>query len=66
MLIMVLDCGLSYVIVGLSTPCMPTLFLEDAQMGDDTMYPELLLTVGVVQVTWVLAAQRQEKLSINN
>ena len=37
--------------------------------GNDTIYPELLLTVRVIRwnkVTWVLPTQRQEELFVNN
>ena len=49
MLVTVPYCGLAFRVVGLSTPSVPTLCLKDQQMGDDTIYPELLLTVGEVR-----------------
>ena len=52
----------------LSSLSVPVLYLKDHQIGNDTIYPELLQTVGVIRlnkVAWVLATQRQE-LSVNN
>ena len=33
---------------GLLSPSVPTLCLKDPHVRDDTIYPELLLTIGVV------------------
>ena len=46
---------------------VPTQFLKDPQVGNDTVHLELL-TVGEMRwnkVSWVLATQKQE-LSVNN
>ena len=57
-------------LVGLSTPLMPTLCLEDSQMGDETIYPELL-SVGVVRWNklpgcWQPKYKKNSLLRINN
>ena len=64
------DYHMRFQVVDLSTTSVPTLYLKDPQMGDDTNYPQLL-TVGVI--CWsLLATQRQKKkkknvlLTINN
>ena len=56
-------------LVGLSSLSVLTLCLKDPPMGDDTIYLELFLIVEMVrwgQIACVLAAQRQEKLYVNN
>ena len=43
-----------------------TLCLKDLQIGNDTIHPELLLTVGVIRwkkVDWVSAIQKQETIT---
>ena len=58
-------------LVGLSTPSVPTLCLKDLLLGDDTIYPELLLTVGVdrwnkLPVCWELKDKKNSPLTIDN
>ena len=56
-------------IVCLSMLSMPTLCLKDPQTRNDSVFPEIFLMVGVIhgnKVRWVLATQKQEKLSVNN
>ena len=56
-------------IVRLSILSVPALCLKDPQKRNDTIHPEILLTVGVIhwnKVIWVLATQKQEELSVNN
>ena len=55
-------------LVGLSTPPVLTLCLKDPQMWDNTIYPEYLMTVGVILWNnlpgcWPL---KDKKLSVNN
>ena len=56
-------------IVCLSILSVPALYLKDPQTRNDTIHPDLLLTVRVIcwnKVAWVLATQKQEELSVNN
>ena len=50
---------------------MPTLCLKDLQMGDNTIYPKRLLTVGVIRWNklprcWQLKDKKNSQLTINN
>ena len=42
------DYHMRFQLVCLSIPSVPTLCLKDPQTGNDTIYPELLLTVGMI------------------
>ena len=56
-------------IVQLSILSVPTLCLKDSLTRNDTIHPEILLTVGVIlwkKVAWLLAIQIQEEVSVNN
>ena len=58
-----------FLVVCLSILSVPTQSLKDPQIGNDTIHPELLPTVGVIRwnkVAWVLVTQWQEILSVNN
>ena len=58
-----------FLIVHLSILSAPTLCLKDPQTRNDTIHPEILLTVGVIhwnKVAWVSATQKQEKLSFKD
>ena len=58
-------------VVGLSIPSVPALCLKDQQIGDDTIYPELLMTVRLVcknklPVCWQLKDKENSPLTVNN
>ena len=58
-------------LAGLSPPSMPTLYLKDQRLGDNTIYPELLLKVGVVHWNkfpgcWLIKKKKNSPLIINN
>ena len=57
------------VVFFLSIPSVPTLCLKDPSIKNDTIHPEIILTVDVIrweEVAWVLVIQRQEELSPSN
>ena len=58
-------------VVGLSTPSVLILCLKNPQMGDDTVYLQLLLTVGLVRWSklhgcWQLKNKKNFPFTINN
>ena len=58
-------------LVSKSTPSVSILCLKDPQMRDDTIYPKLLLTIGVVRWNklsgfWQLKDEKNSPLTINN
>ena len=58
-------------VFGLSIPPVPTLCLKDPLMGDNTIYPEFLLTVEMIRWNklpefWQLKDKKNSPLKINN